>query len=288
MRRIIDFLSLVKFSHTVFALPFALVGYFSALKYGACSFSFKLLIEVLLCMIFARNAAMAFNRFLDREIDKKNARTALREIPKGIIKAQAAMVFVILNSILFMATTFFINRTVFFLSPVALMVVLGYSYTKRFTYLCHFILGLGLSLAPIGAYLAVTGKFALLPVLLSFAVLFWVSGFDILYALQDEDFDRKEKLYSIPATKGREKAMIISLIIHLLAICMLVFAGFYLFHGLFYWIGVAIFSILLIYQHLIIKPDDISHINMAFATTNGVASILFAIFAILDVIIKIK
>ena len=193
-----NYFSLIKFSHTIFALPFALLGFFLAyLRFGSV-FDAKLLGLVLLCMIFARSAAMGFNRYLDREIDKDNPRTIGREIPAGIISAKAALGFVIIVSLLFILTTWFINPLVFALSPVALLITLGYSYTKRFTFLCHFVLGLGLALAPIGAYLAAGGGFDLVPVLYSFAVLFWVSGFDIIYALQDEDFDKAHGLNSIP------------------------------------------------------------------------------------------
>ena len=158
-------------------------------------------------MVFARSAAMAFNRYLDRNFDAKNPRTAIREIPAGIISANSALSFTVISSFLFIITCYFINRICFFLSPVALLIVLGYSYTKRFTPLCHLILGLGLSLAPIGAYLAVTAHFSLLPVLFSLSVIFWVSGFDIIYALQDEEFDKSQKLFSIPAWLGKAKAL---------------------------------------------------------------------------------
>ena len=156
-------------------------------------------------MVFARSAAMAFNRYLDSSFDAKNPRTAIREIPAGIISKQSALGFVILNCLLFIASSYFINPICFYLSPVALLVVLFYSYTKRFTALCHLVLGIGLSLAPIGAYLAVTGKFDLLPLLFSFTVLFWVSGFDIIYALQDEQFDKENQLYSMPAALGKKR-----------------------------------------------------------------------------------
>ena len=166
-----NYLSLVKFSHTIFAMPFALIGFFLAVHFTPASFEWHLLLKVMLCMVFARNAAMAFNRYIDRNIDKKNSRTAIREIPAGTIKANAALWFVILNSVAFVITTYFINSLCLALSPVALAVVLGYSITKRFTALCHLVLGIGLGLAPIGAYLAVVGKFDLLPLLFSFASL---------------------------------------------------------------------------------------------------------------------
>jgi len=297
-----NYLSLVKFSHTIFAMPFALIGFFLAvLKPEISSFdkgylpsSWSITVNsipyslwlklslVILCMVFARSAAMAFNRYLDRSFDAKNPRTAIREIPKGIISASSALRFVIFNCIAFVVCTWFINPLCFFLSPVALLVVLGYSYTKRFTALCHIILGLGLSLAPIGAYLAVTGQFAVLPILFSFAVVFWVSGFDIIYALQDIDFDKSQQLYSIPAALGKAKALRVSELLHLLSAACVVFAGI---NGGFhwsYWIGVAVFTGMLIYQHSIVKPNDLTRVNIAFMTANGIASVVFAVFVIAD------
>ena len=188
-------------------------------------------------------------------------------------------------SALFIITTYFINTICFALSPVALLVVLGYSFTKRFTPLCHLVLGLGLSLAPIGAYLAVTGKFELLPILFSFTVLFWVSGFDIIYALQDEEFDKKYKLKSIPLWLGKSKALRVSEVLHVLSALCIIAAGWYGSFGIWYWIGVALFIGLLIYQHLLVKPDDLSKVNMAFFTTNGIASVVFAVFVIADIFI---
>ena len=281
-RKMKNYLSLVKFSHTIFAMPFALIGFFLAVQFTSAVFEWHLLLKVVLCMVFARNAAMAFNRFIDRNIDQKNPRTAIREIPAGIIKANAALWFVILNSIAFVVTTYFINPLCLALSPVALAVVLGYSITKRFTALCHLILGLGLSLAPIGAYLAVTGEFHIVPLLFSFAVLFWVGGFDIIYALQDEDFDRENDLFSIPVWLGKPKALNLSNVLHAITAGLLFSAGHIGdFHWL-YWIGFAIFNGLLFYQHTLVKPNDLSKIDLAFFTTNGVASVLFALFVIAD------
>src|SRR5437762_10778063 len=198
------YFSLIKFSHTVFALPFAMIGYFLAVWQQGYGFSWKTFLLVLSCMVCARSAAMAFNRVADLKFDRENPRTAQREIPAGIITKNAALIFVITCCGGFILSAYFINRLCFRLSPVALAVVLGYSYTKRFTHLSHFFLGLGLALAPIGAYLAVTGKFHVLPILLGLAVLFWVSGFDIIYALQDEEFDRDQKLFSIPVWLGKK------------------------------------------------------------------------------------
>lgn len=284
VKKINHYLSLVKFSHTLFAMPFAIIGYFMAVKAGYGEISLKLLILVILCMVFARNAAMAFNRYADRHFDKLNPRTALREIPAGIIKAESALVFTIVNSLLFIATTWFINPLTFFLAPIALVVILGYSLSKRVTILCHFILGIGLSLAPIGAYLAVSGKFDFLPLLLSFVVLLWVSGFDIIYALQDENFDKETSLYSIPAYLGKKKALWLSTVLHLVAAILIVIIGFGGNFNFYYWIGAGIFILLLIYQHLIVKPNDISRVNLAFGTTNGVASVIFATFAVISIL----
>lgn len=281
-----NYLSLIKFSHTVFALPFAVIGYFLAIAFTDASFDWKLFVLVILCMIFARSAAMAFNRYIDRNIDVQNARTAIREIPAGIVKPASALLFVIISCVLFISTTWFINTLCFYLSPIALAVVLGYSLTKRFTALCHLILGLGLALAPIGAYLAVTGTFAWLPLFFSFAVLFWVSGFDIIYALQDEDFDRSKNLRSIPVWLGRKGALVLSIVLHVFSAGFVIYAGFYAHFNLWYWIGVAVFTGLLFYQHTLVKPNDLSKVNIAFFTTNGIASVLFSGFVLIELYTK--
>jgi len=285
INRIKDYFSLVKFSHTVFAMPFALVGFSLAVSQPGYSMSIKLLLLVILCMVFARNSAMGFNRIADRHFDALNPRTSKREIPAGKISTGAAILFVVINATLFIITTSFINRLTLFLSPVALIVIFGYSLTKRFTALCHFILGLGLSLAPIGAYISVTGKFELLPVIYSFIVLTWVGGFDIIYALQDEEFDKTNELHSLPSSAGIKSAILISVAVHILTFILVIVAGIYGKGGLLFWSGAAIFSGLLAYQHSIVRHDDLSRVNMAFATTNGIASILFAVFIILDLVI---
>lgn len=285
LRSIKDYLSLVKFSHTVFAMPFALIGFTLAVTRGNEEFSLRLLFLIILCMIFARNAAMGFNRIADKRFDELNPRTRNREIPSGKISPAAAIVFVIINSVFFIITTGFINRLTLLLAPVALAVILGYSLTKRITSLCHFILGLGLSLAPIGAYISVTGQFSLLPVIYSLIVLTWVSGFDIIYSLMDDSFDRENKLFSIPASVGVPKAIIISVIIHIITFILVISAGLSGGGGFLFWAGATIFISLLFYQHLIVKHDDLSRVNLAFGTTNGIASILFAAFVICDLII---
>jgi 4-hydroxybenzoate polyprenyltransferase len=281
-----NYLSLVKFSHTVFALPFAVIGFFLGLKQTGFQFDLLLFLKVILCMVFARTSAMAFNRYADRMIDEKNDRTRVREIPSGIISARSAFALVILSSLLFILVTYFINTICFYLSPVALLVVLGYSYTKRFTSLCHLVLGLGLSLAPIGAYLAVTGTFDWLPLLFSFTVLCWVSGFDIIYALQDEAFDKANQLYSLPASLGKLKALKVSSALHLFSAVFVILAGFSGHFGIIYWIGVSAFVFLLIYQHTLVKPNDLSKVNIAFFSTNGIASIVFASFVVAEIIFK--
>ncbi len=277
------YLKLVKFSHTIFAMPFALAGFFLAVQKSNQPSQNILIVFalVVLDMVFARNAAMGFNRYIDRNIDAKNPRTASREIPSKQISSKSALLFVVINSILFFTTTFFINRLTFFLSPIALFVILFYSYTKRFTWLCHFVLGVGLSLAPIGAYLAIANEFALTPILISFAVLFWTAGFDIIYALQDVSFDKANNLKSIPVLLGKRNALILSAILHILTAIFIIWAGVDNF-GWLYWVGTSLFCLSLIYQHLIIKPHDLSKVNLAFFTTNGVASVVFALFCILS------
>lgn len=309
MPTIKNYLSLVKFSHTIFAMPFAMIGFFLGvlrfnigvayneydytklhlITFQHTSWNITYLIQifllVLICMITARSAAMAFNRYLDRNFDSKNPRTAIREIPKGIISANSALRFTIASCLLFVVACFFINPICFYLSPVALFVILFYSYTKRFTPLCHLVLGLGLSLAPIGAYLAVTGKFDVLPVLFSLAVIFWVSGFDIIYALQDVEFDQSQKLFSIPASFGKPKALRVSEVFHLISAACVIIAGVYgSFHWL-YWAGVAVFVGMLLYQHSLVKPNDLSKVNIAFMIANGIASVVFGALVISDLLV---
>lgn len=302
-----NYLSLVKFSHTIFALPFAMIGFFLGiykvtqenLFYAVHSTNgfeilvlffkthWKLFLLVLACMVTARNAAMAFNRYIDRKYDEKNPRTAIREIPSGIITTNNAIVFIVINCVLFITATYFINSLCFYLSPVALAVILGYSLTKRFTFLCHLILGIGLGLAPIGAFLAVTGKFELLPILFSFAVFFWVAGFDIIYALQDEQFDKENNLYSIPSYFGQNKAKWISRTLHICCMICLFTAGVYGNFISIYWLGFIVFTILLFYQHFLVINFGLEKIDLAFFTTNGVASILFSLCVITEIIMHL-
>ena len=283
MNAVKKYLSLIKFSHTVFALPFAIIGFCLAIYSGKAIFSWEKLFLVIGCMVFARSAAMAFNRYIDRAFDALNPRTAIREIPAGQIKPKSAAAFTLISAALFMICAYFINKLCFYLSPVALLVVLGYSFTKRFTPLCHLILGLGLSLAPIGAYLALTERFDFLPLIFSGIVFLWVSGFDIIYALQDEEFDRGQNLKSIPVLIGTKNALRLSEVLHLIAAVGVVLGFIY---GDFSWLylgGALVFIGLLLYQHLIVKPTDLSRVNLAFGTTNGVASVIFCLFVCLDI-----
>jgi len=284
-----SYLALVRFSHTIFAMPFALTGFCIAVVGQETGIPWPKLGLVVLCMVFARNAAMGFNRYLDRDIDAANPRTSSREIPAGIISPKAAFLFVAMNSLAFIGTSWFLNPLCFYLSPVALAVVLGYSYTKRFTWLCHVVLGLGLALAPVGAYLAVTGAFAWIPVLYGLAVMLWTAGFDVIYALQDEDFDKSKRLYSMPAFFGKSRALRISEVLHLSTAGLMVLAGWLLHRsfpgaGWLAWIGTGIFLVLLVYQHLLVKPDDLSRVNLAFGTTNGIASVIFGVLTIVDLL----
>jgi 4-hydroxybenzoate polyprenyltransferase len=273
-------------------MPFALIGFVLGLRYNWINHQqfeqvWLKFFLVIVCMVTARSTAMAFNRYLDRHFDKLNPRTAIREIPAGIIKAEKALVFIGINMAIFIVATYFINTICFYLSPVALFVILFYSYTKRFTYLCHLVLGIGLSLAPIGAYLAVTGSFAVLPLLFSFAVVFWVSGFDVIYALQDIDFDQSQSLYSIPSYWGLEKALNIARVLHVFS-ALFVIIAFYIggFHIL-YLLGLAVFIGMLLYQHSIVKPTDLSKVNIAFMTANGIASVVFGAIVIASIFIQI-
>jgi len=280
----------VKFSHTIFALPFALVGFSLGTYYTDKPFLLVKLLLVIGCMVFARSAAMAFNRLVDRDIDRQNPRTAVREIPAGKISVNNARFFVFLNCVAFILCAYFINKLCFLLSPVALLVILGYSYTKRFTALCHFVLGIGLGLAPVGAFVAVTDQFFTIPVLYGLVVFLWVSGFDILYALQDQDFDSEHKLNSIPTFLGQKRARLLSMVTHFLAALILIYAtylatNYYESLGMMHWIAAFIFIMLIFYQHWILFKGGLAKINLAFFTTNGVASVVFGALFILDIIL---
>jgi 4-hydroxybenzoate polyprenyltransferase len=282
MKSLRNWSSLVKISHLIFSLPFAVIGFGLAYVSYPENFSYLLILLVLLSVFFARNAAMAFNRYTDAEIDAKNERTKNREIPSKVFSKQQVLMFVILNIALFLLTVFFINTLCFFLAFPAIFVILFYSYSKRFTFLCHYILGLSLSMAPIGAFLAISGEFKIEPILLSLAVFFWVGGFDILYALQDDEFDEEHQLKSIPQRFGRKKAMNISRISHLFSLIPLFIFGIMIEATWIYYIGFSLFLAILTIEHILVKPNDLSRVNLAFATMNGMGGVIFATFTILD------
>lgn len=284
MGKILKYFSLVKFSHTIFAMPFALIGYVWALVGIGAPFEWLLLVKILFCMVFARNTAMGFNRWADRRIDAENPRTADREIPSGAVSPRAALWFVIVNAALFVATTAFINRLALILSPVAMFVLLGYSYTKRFTAWSHIVLGFALSIAPVGAYIAVTGTIALAPLVLAAMVVTWVAGFDIIYAQQDAEFDRAHGLHSIPARFPGWRGLSISILLHAVTVYTIVVFGLFTSRGTLYWIGAGIFIALLVLQHCLVSPTRTKNIGIAFGTVNGLASVIYAVFTIADLL----
>ena len=289
MNTISKYLSLVKFSHTIFAMPFAMVGFtYAAVGVDNSESSWwwvRLLLLVVLCMICARNVAMGFNRWADRKIDAKNPRTADREIPSGVISNAGAVTFIIANAALFIFAASLINTLTAILSPVALFVVMAYSYCKRFTSLVHLVLGLALAIAPVGAYISVTGMFAIEPCILAVLVLTWCGGFDIIYALQDAEFDRAEKLHSIPSQFSATTALAISAGLHLVSVVALLWFVTFLPQSPILWCGVVIFIILLILQHILVTPTKQKNIGVAFGTLNGVASVVLAVAIIADLLI---
>lgn len=280
------YMSLVLFAHSIFALPFAIIGFFLATTSNSAHFSWLTFVLVLLCMVTARNAAMAFNRYLDRDIDALNPRTAIRDIPSGKISPKEALFFTVINCVIFVITTYFINPLCLYLAPVALFVILFYSYMKRVSPLCHLVLGLGLGLAPVGAYLAVAGHFDIVPIFFGLAVMTWVGGFDIIYALQDEEFDRANGLRSIPADFGGNRALRISEILHALSFGFVLLPVFFIPVSWPYYLGLLFYGVLLIYQHRIVSPTDLSRVDRAFMTTNGIASVVFMAFFLLDLWVR--
>lgn len=291
MNSVTKYAHLVKFSHTIFAMPFAMLAFVYAVKTSGVAAGGNspwwwatLLVQVVLCMVFARNVAMGFNRWADRDIDAKNPRTADREIPAGKISARAALWFVIINALLFVGVASTINFLTALLSPVALGVVMFYSYCKRFTSLAHMVLGLSLGIAPVGAYIAVTGEFALEACILSLVVITWTSGFDIIYALQDRDFDREQGLHSIPAKFSPAQALAISIALHAVSIVSLVWFATYLPSSVWAWAGVAAFAAILCLEHILVTPTRTRHIGIAFGTLNGLASMTLAVLVIIGLL----
>ena len=289
MNTIAKYSSLVKFAHTIFAMPFALMS----LTYALCTVPeqtpqrwWLLALQVVLCMVFARNVAMGFNRWADRDIDAENPRTADREIPAGRISPRAALTFVIANAVLFVITSSTINIMTAILSPVALLVIMVYSLCKRFTAFAHLVLGLSLGIAPAGAYIAATGHLTLAPCVLSLLVITWCAGFDIIYALQDTEFDRSHGLHSIPARFTPRTALGISIALHAVSAAALVWFVSMCPQRWPLWIGCGIFIAMLVLQHLLVTPARQRNIGIAFGTLNGLASMSLAVFVILDLIIS--
>ncbi len=282
MRKLRIILEMIKFEHTVFALPFAIMSAFIAAE-GLPSLA--KLGWILVAMVGARSCAMAFNRLADAEIDSKNPRTVTRAIPAGLITKGSVWVFTIVSAALLVFAAWRLNPLAFALSPVALLVIMGYSYTKRFTALSHFWLGLALSISPVGAWIAIKGQFDWTPIVLCSVVLLWTAGFDIIYACQDVNFDRKHGLYSIPARIGIRGALWLSSALHVIAVGLLFSIPLLTELGLFYYIGVGIVVLIFIYEHAIVKPNDLSRVNLAFFTLNGMISLVLMALSIADILL---
>lgn len=292
MNTITKYARLVKFSHTIFAMPFALMSFVYAVKSSPENLSNSnpywwgvLLVQVILCMVFARNVAMGFNRWADRKIDAKNPRTANREIPAGVISSRAAIWFVLINAVLFVVTAVTINSLTALLSPVALLVVMAYSYCKRFTSLAHMVLGLSLAIAPVGAYIAVRGEFALVPCVLALLVMTWCGSFDIIYALQDREFDKKEGLHSIPSKFSVRTSLYISIALHVVSVAALVWFVYLMPRSVWIVIGAALFTAIIILEHVLVTPSRQRNIGIAFGTLNGLASTTLAVFVIVGLLL---
>ena len=280
MKAFIETMRMIKIEHSVFALPFALASAFIAAN-GIPET--RILLLILAAMVTARSAAMAFNRLVDAEIDARNPRTRIRSIPAGRLSKGFVLVFTIISVLLFLTICHFMNPLTFKLSPIVIIVLLGYSLTKRFTSLCHLVLGLALGLAPIGAWVAVTGTLEITPFLLGTAVLFWTSGFDIIYSCQDCTFDRKEGLHSIPALFGVSSSLSLARSMHLLTLIVLVNFGTTLTLPWLYWAGLIMVAATLAYEHYLVWGDDLSRVNMAFFTLNGIVSLIFGTMTIASV-----
>lgn len=272
--------SVVRFSHTIFALPFAMSMALIVARYRPITLTE--IFALLLALISARTAAMAFNRLLDAEIDAKNPRTADRELPAGKVKRQSVRLLFVTNCLLFFFASWLLGTHCLVLAPPVLGILLFYSYTKRFTAGAHFVLGLALALAPGGVWYALTATVSMTPVYLMAAVLFWVAGFDILYSCQDYEFDRSEGLHSVPVYTGVKGAFLLARISHFIAVVLLAIFGVIAGMSSIYFMGVAVFALLLLNQHLIIAPDDLGRINAAFFSRNGLASVLFFLFVLID------
>ena len=282
MRKLKVILEMIKFEHTVFALPFAIMSAFIA-EEGLPSLT--KLGWILVAMVGARSCAMAFNRLADAEIDSQNPRTATRAIPAGLITKGAVWIFTLVSAGLLVCAAWRLNPLAFALSPVALAVIMGYSFTKRFTALSHLWLGLALSISPVGAWIAIKGQFDWTPIILCCVVLLWTAGFDIIYACQDVNFDRKHGLHSIPARIGIRWALWVSSALHVVAVFLLFCIPRFAEMGHFYFVGVWIVVFIFIYEHAIVKPDDLSRVNLAFFTLNGMISLVLMALSIADILL---
>jgi 4-hydroxybenzoate polyprenyltransferase len=283
--RVQHFLELIRFSHTIFALPFAMLSAVIAWAQADSIFRWRDLAGILICMVTARSAAMAFNRLVDRDIDKENPRTARRHIPAGVLSVRAVTLFTLVMSLVFIATTmiFLPKRLPLYLSVPVLLFLLGYSWAKRWTSFCHYWLSAALMMSPIAAWIAVRDEFALIPTLLAGVIFFWVGGFDIIYACQDADFDRERKLHSIPARIGVRSALRLAFISHLLTILMLVLLWWLAGLGLLFLVGVVAIAGLLLYEHRLVRPDDLNRVNVAFFNVNAIISFGILVLGCLDI-----
>lgn len=280
MNSLVTYSRMIKLSHSIFALPFALAA--AVLAARQVDVTALQVVWIVLCMVTARSSAMGFNRIVDRDIDAENPRTATREIPSGQISVGAAWAFTLGSAALFVAFAAMLGRLTLMLAPVALAVVWGYSLAKRFTALCHIVLGVALAIAPTAVWIALTGGFGWVPALLSLAVGTWVAGFDIIYACQDADFDRERGLNSIPAALGIRGALGVSIALHLVTLGALAALPAVVTLGPLYWVGLCVIGGVLAYEHWIVRPDDLSRINKAFFDLNGYVSLLFLAFVALS------
>jgi len=282
LNRITTYGRMIKFSHTIFALPFALAAVVLAGQQHSISTS--VFLWILVAMASARSAAMGFNRLVDAAIDAKNPRTAIREIPSGQLSSKAAVSFVIISSAVFIIAGALLGRLCLILSLPILLLLFSYSYTKRFTWLSHLYLGFVIALAPLGAWIAVTGSFAWPVLTLCLALMTYIAGFDILYACQDKDFDRKQGLYSIPAKFGNKKALMIAKALHLISWCFFLSVKYVFDLNIIYLIAVFIIGIFMVIEHLLVKPDNLRHINIAFFYMNSIISVTLLLGVLCDVI----
>jgi len=282
LNKIKIYLEMIKFEHSIFALPFAYFGAFlSEMKFPGWNRIFW----ITLAMVGARSFAMSMNRLIDAEIDRRNPRTANRALPRKLISIPNAVLFTLISLSLFLLAVYKLAPICRYLWPFVVLPFVVYPYTKRFTWLSHFVLGLCLGMAPIGAWIAVTGTFSLEPFLIGWAVLLWVAGFDIMYAIQDIDFDRQHKLYSIPVRFGIRTSLALTKLLHLTSTALLSWVGIRLNVGFFYFSGIFLTAILLAYENSLIKPDDLSKLNLAFFTMNGVISVVLFCFVAFEVIL---